>query len=95
MKKNYKSGYRILQTAKQEIIGFEQDCKIVQLVEEISDFLKQIDEDNVAAQRIESDASHVLKSVQQKERKKTMFIAIAILMALIVMLTLILYSCEI
>ena len=89
VKNNYTKGERLSQTAKREAAGFDRDCTIAQLIWEISDFLKQIGEDYAAAQRIASDASQVLKSVQQKDRKKKLSIAIAILMALIAIIVLV------
>ena len=89
VKNNYTKGERLSQTAKREAAGFDRDCTIAQLIWEISDFLKQIGEDYAAAQRIASDASQVLKSVQQKDRKKKLSIAIAILMALIAIILLV------
>lgn len=89
VKNNYTKGERLSQTAKREAAGFDNDYKVAQLVREISDILKQIGEDIVAAQRIASDASQVLKSVQQKDRKKKLSIAIAILMALIAIIVLV------
>lgn len=80
---NYTRGNRLLQTAKKEATGFERDDKMAQLLVEISVSLKQIEEDNVVAQRIASDASQVLKLVQQKERKWKLSMAIAILIVLI------------
>ncbi len=89
VKNNYTKGYRLLQTAKREATGFEGDYKMTQLIGEISDFLMLISEDNVTAQGIASEASQVLKSVQQKDRKKKLYIAIALLMALIAIIVLV------
>ena len=91
VKNYYTRGDRLLQTAKREAAGFNRDDEMAQLIGEISDILKQISEDNVAAQRIVSDASLVLKSVQKKERKKKLSIAIGIL-AIAVTILAILYN---
>jgi len=90
VKKSYTRGDRLLQTAKREVAGFDRDDKMAQLLGEISDIQKQISEDNVAAQRIASDASQVLESVQKKERKKKLSIAIGILAIAITVLVIIL-----
>lgn len=87
---NYTRGNQLLQTVKREATVFNQDYRMAQLVGDISDILKQISEDNVAAQRIASDSLQVLKYVQRKERKKKLSIAIAILMTLIAVAALIL-----
>ena len=89
VKNNYTRGEQLLQTVNRESTGFGQDKGVALLLEEISDILKQISEENIAAQSVASDASLVLKSVQQKERKKKISIAIAILMTLMAIITLV------
>ena len=90
VKNNYTRGDKLLQTVECEAAGFNRDDKMAQLLGEISDIQKHINEDTVVAQRIVSEASQVLESVQRKERNKKLSIAIAILVIAITVLAILL-----
>jgi hypothetical protein len=89
VKNNHARGEILLRNAKREVAGFDRDDKMAQLLGEISNILRQISEDNVAARIIALDASQVLKTVHKKEKNKKLSIAIAILMTLIAIATLV------
>lgn len=83
VRNNHTRGNQLMQTAKQNSVGFDREAKIIKLLGEISFYLKQIDDDNDAAKRIYSDASQVLNLVQKKEKKRISYIVIAILMIIL------------
>lgn len=83
VRNNHTRGNQLMQTAKQNTVGFDREAKIIKLLGEISFYLKQIDDDNDAAKRIYSDASQVLDLVQKKEKKRISYIVIAILMIIL------------
>ena len=89
VRNNHTRGNQLMQTAKQNSVGFDREAKIIKLLGEISFYLKQIDDDNDAAKRIYSDASQVLDLVQKKEKKRISYIVIAILMIILVITTLV------
>lgn len=89
VKNNHARGEILLRNAKREVARFDRDDKMAQLLGEISNILRQISEDNVAARIIALDASQVLKTVHKKEKNKKLSIAIAILMTLIAIATLV------
>ena len=73
------------QTAKRESIGFECDDEITQLLAQIDTAILRIKTDYSTIRENVSDAYNTLKSVQQREQRKKIYIIISIIAILLLL----------